>query len=102
DMVGIETAFNYLLNFGFTTLKESDKVYALPLGGLTEGVTPLELNAAYAAIANQGTYTKPVLYTQVLSRDKEVLLDNTVPESHAVIKTSTASMLTDMMEDVVS
>ncbi|MEG0085246.1 MAG: PBP1A family penicillin-binding protein, partial [Niameybacter sp.] len=102
DMVGIETAFNYLLNFGFTTLKESDKVYALPLGGLTEGVTPLELNAAYAAIANQGTYTKPVLYTQVLSRDKEVLLDNTVPESHAVIKPSTASMLTDMMEDVVT
>lgn len=102
EMVGLDTAFNYLTNFGFTTLLDSDKGYATALGGLTEGVTPFELNAAYAAIANQGTYTKPVLYTQVLSRDKEVLLDNTTPETHEVIKPSTASMLTDMMEDVTT
>lgn len=101
DMVGIDTAYNYLLNFGFTTLSDTDKVYSLPLGGLTDGVTPLELNAAYAAIANQGTYTEPLLYTQVLDRNKEVILDNTVPKTHTVIKPSTASMLTDMMEDVV-
>ncbi len=101
EMVGIETAYNYLLNFGFTTLSDQDKVYALPLGGITDGVTPLELNAAYAAIANQGSYTKPILYTQVLDRDKQVLLDNSVPETHTVIKASTASMLTDMMEDVI-
>lgn len=102
NMVGIDTAYNYLLNFGFTTLSDQDKVYSLPLGGLTDGVTPLELNAAYAAIANQGTYTKPILYTQVLDRDKQVILDNSVPETHTVIKASTASMLTDMMEDVIT
>lgn len=102
DMVGIETAYNYLLNFGFTTLSDQDKGYALTLGGITDGVTALELNAAYAAIANQGTYTKPVLYTQVLDRDKQVILDNSVPETHTVIKASTASMLTDMMEDVIT
>ena len=102
EMIGVDTAYNYLLNFGFTTLSDQDKVYSLPLGGVTDGVTPLELNAAYAAIANQGTYTKPILYTKVLDRDKQVLLDNSVPETHTVIKASTASMLTDMMEDVVT
>lgn len=102
NMVGIDTAYNYLLNFGFTTLSDQDKVYSLPLGGLTDGVTALELNAAYAAIANQGTYTKPILYTQVLDRDKQVILDNSVPETHTVIKASTASMLTNMMEDVIT
>lgn len=102
EMVGVDTAYNYLMNFGFTTLSDQDKVYSLPLGGVTDGVTPLELNAAYATIANQGTYTKPILYTKVLDRDKQVLLDNSVPETHTVIKASTASMLTDMMEDVVT
>lgn len=100
NMIGIDTAFNYLLNFGFTTLLPSDKVHSLPLGGLTEGVTPLELNAAYAAIANGGTYIEPILYTKIVDRDGNTILDNT-PASHSVISESTASMLIDMMEDVV-
>lgn len=103
DMVGIDTAYNYLLNFGFTTLSEQlDKGYALTLGGISSGVTPLELNAAYAAIANDGVYIEPILYTEVRDRDGNLLLDNSVPESHTVIKESTASMLTDMMEDTIT
>ncbi|MEG1828713.1 MAG: PBP1A family penicillin-binding protein [Cellulosilyticaceae bacterium] len=101
NMVGIENAFNYLLNFGFTTLLPTDKVHSLPLGGLTEGVTPMELNAAYAAIANGGTYIEPILYTKIVDRDGNIILENT-PESHSVISESTASMLTDMMEGVIN
>ncbi|ONI47654.1 hypothetical protein AN644_04400 [Candidatus Epulonipiscium fishelsonii] len=99
--VGFDASFNYLMNFGFTTLLPTDKVYALPLGGLTEGVTPLELTAAYAAIANGGTYIEPTLYTKILDRDGAVLIEN-IPTTHQVISASTATMLTDMMEDVVT
>ena len=102
DKVGIDTAFNYLQNFGFTTVTNQDKGYSLPLGGLTTGVTPLELNAAYAAIANHGVYTSPVLYKEVRDRDGNILLDNSMPATHPVIKSSTASMLTDMMEDTIT
>lgn len=106
DIVGIDTAFDYLQNFGFTTLVDSDRVYALPLGGITNGVTALELNAAYAAIANDGTYVKPVFYTQVLDSNGKVILDNTgevvAENSHTVIQSSTAHMLTDMMQDVIN
>ena len=106
QLVGFDTAYDYLLNFGFTTLSPTDKVYALPLGGLTKGVTPLELNAAYGAIANDGVYMKPILYTKVLDKDGHVLLDNTSEnaalKSHQVIKETTAHMLTDMMQDVVN
>ncbi len=102
DDVGLDNAFQYLQNFGFTTLTNQDKVYALPLGGLTTGVTPLELNAAYAAIANKGTYTEPILYKEVRDRDGNLLLDNSTPETRPVIKSSTASMLTDMMEDTIT
>ncbi len=98
--VGIDTAYDYLLRFGFTTLTEQDKVRSLSLGGLAEGVTPLELTAAFATIANDGVYNQPILYTKVLDQDGKLLLDNT-QEPHMVLKETTAHMLTDMMQDVV-
>ncbi|MBP3888110.1 MAG: PBP1A family penicillin-binding protein [Cellulosilyticum sp.] len=106
DQVGINTAFNYLEQFGFTTLVDSDKYLPLALGGITNGVTPLELNAAYGAIANDGTYVKPIFYTTVIKKETgEVIIDNTgeniANNSHQVIKTSTARMLTDMMQEVI-
>ncbi len=101
QLVGLDAAFDYLLNFGFTSLDPAaDKYYPMALGGIS-GVTPLELNAAYGAIANQGTYVKPILYTQVLDMDGNVLIDNSAPITHTVIKESTASMLTDMMVSTV-
>ncbi|PHV70675.1 penicillin-binding protein [Sporanaerobium hydrogeniformans] len=106
QLVGIDTAYDYLQNFGFTTLSANDKVQSLPLGGLTKGVTPLELNAAFGAIANDGMYVQPILYTKVLAHDGTVLLDNTseahAQKSHQVIKTDTAHILTDMMQDVMT
>ena len=102
--------FDYLLKYGFTTLVSADEpigtshdvVQALPLGGITKGVTNLELTAAYAAIANNGTYTKPKFYTKILDHDGNVLIDNTEPETHTVIKESTAWLLTSALESVVN
>jgi penicillin-binding protein 1A len=62
----------------------------------------MELNAAYAAIANQGTYIKPKLYTKIVDHDGNVLIDNTAPESTQVIKETTAWLLTSAMVDVVT
>ncbi len=107
-----QLGFDYLQNFGFTTLVEkrvekdgsvvSDIGQPLALGGITDGVTNLELNAAYAAIANQGTYIKPKFYTKIVDHDGNVLIDNTAPESKQVIKQSTAWLLTSAMVDVVT
>ena len=103
--------FDYLTNFGFTTLEESKEIngkifsdiqQALALGGITNGVTNEELNAAYACIANGGTYIKPKLYTRVVDHDGNIILDNTTPQSRQVIKESTAFLLTDAMVDVVT
>lgn len=67
------------------------------MAGLTHGVTNEELNAAYACIANGGTYIKPKLYTKVVDHDGNVILDNTEPETKQVIKETTAWLLTDAM-----
>ena len=106
-----QLGYDYLLNFGFTTLVErkevngeiySDIAQPLALGGITDGVTNEELNAAYACIANGGTYIKPKLYTKVLDHDGNIILDNTMPQSKQVIKESTAFLLTSAMVDVVT
>lgn len=111
DKVTPKVAYDYLLNLGFTTLVDrrvgaDGKVYSdiqlpMALGGLTDGVTNLELTAAYASIANGGVYTEPILYTRILDHDGNVLLEKS-PVTRQVFKESTASLLTSAMEDVIS
>ncbi|WP_072525352.1 transglycosylase domain-containing protein [Clostridium sp. Marseille-P3244] len=110
ETVGLEKGFEYLENFGFTTLVNDDPNYpgmsdiaqSTALGGITRGVYNLEMTAAYAAIANGGVYTEPTLYTQILDHDGNVLIDNSTPSTHEVIKESTAYLLTSAMEDVIN
>ncbi|MBO6166032.1 MAG: transglycosylase domain-containing protein [Eubacterium sp.] len=111
-----EVAFEYLKRLGFTTLVDeyiapdgkpyTDINQSLALGGLTYGVTNLEITAAYAAIANMGTYIKPCFYSQVYDHDGNLIIDNTVPEklptTHAVCKETTAWQLLDAMKDVIT
>ena len=98
-----QTGFDYLLRLGFSELINDtnwDVIQPLALGGITNGVSNLELTAAYAAIANGGVYIEPIFYTKVLDRDGNVLLENTPVETR-VFKESTAYLLTSAMEDVV-
>ncbi len=106
-----QLGFDYLKNFGFTTLAEnvtingqvySDIQQSTALGGLTYGVKNIELNAAYAAIANGGVYSKPKLYTKVVDHDGNVVLDNTEVEAKRILKETTAFLLTSAMQDVVT
>lgn len=105
---GIDNCFNYLLNFGFTTLVDevdsrgnSDRGLSTALGGLTYGVTQVEVTAAYASIANGGMYNKPIYYTKVLDHDGNTIIDNTL-EPTQVLKKTSAYLLTDMMKGVLT
>lgn len=112
DKVTPKTGYDYLLNLGFTTLVDNytatngksytDISLPLALGGLTNGVTNLELTTAFASIANEGMYSSPTFYTKVLDHDGNVLLDNTgTQETRTVMKDSTAWLLTSAMKDVI-
>ena len=109
-----ELGLQYLDNFGFTTLAHgteadrdangtvwTDANLPLALGGLTNGVTNVELCAAYAAIANSGNYIEPLYYTKILDHNGNVLIEKT-SAGRSVIKESTAWLLTSAMEDVVT
>lgn len=106
-----QVGYDFLLKLGFTTLvnnrqtsngsTESDVNQALSLGGITDGVTNVELTAAYAAIANHGYYNEPILYTTVEDSHGTVLLENESSPKQ-VMKATTSWLLTDAMKDVVS
>lgn len=100
--IGAGLGYDYALKFGFTTLTEDDRNLSLALGGLTYGVTNLELTAAYAAIANKGEYIEPSFYTEVYDHDGNLILDNTEQPSHMVVSEETAWLLTDAMRDVMT
>ena len=101
DDIGVDKGFEYAEKFGFTTLRETDRVQSIALGGLTLGVTNLELTAAYACIANGGEYIKPRLYTKIVDNNGNVLIDNT-PQTSRVLKQTTAWLLTDAMKGVLT
>ncbi len=106
-----ELGFNYLTNFGFTTLEEGkvigNQVYTdigqpLALGGITNGVYNIELNAAYASIANDGMYVEPILYTHVTDANGNIILDNREPVTRRTLSEQTAFLMTEAMKDCVN
>ena len=107
-----QMGYNYLIDFGFTTLVDrevtrdgqvmSDINQALALGGITHGVTNMETTAAFATIANNGVYNRPMLYSKVTDSDGNIILDSSMIESHRVLQETSAFLLTSAMQDVVS
>ncbi|BCN30038.1 transglycosylase domain-containing protein [Anaeromicropila herbilytica] len=110
EKVTPQVGFEYLSKLGFSTLVENEvddngKVFSdiglpMALGGLTKGVTNLELTGAFASIANDGIYTTPTFYTKILDHNNKVLINNK-PKTRQVMKESTSWLLTNAMEDVV-
>ena len=107
---GSVLGLSYLDRFGFTTIQtvtdangRNDYGPTVALGGLTVGVTNLELTGAYASIANKGFYQEPIFYTKIEDSDGNILIDKTVDrESHQVISEANAWLLTSAMQDVVT
>lgn len=108
-----QVGFEYLEKFGLTSIVKSEEInggiysdiqQATALGGITKGVYNLEMTAAYASLANNGTYNKPILFTKILDHDGNVLIDYTSsnPGSKQILKESTAGLLTIAMQDVIT
>ena len=69
-------SIEYLKNMGITSLDDTeDNTLSLALGGLYNGVSPLEMAAAYACIANDGEYIEPTFYTKVVDSAGNTILE---------------------------
>lgn len=93
----------YAEKLGITTLIDGDKNLALALGGITNGVKNVDLNAAYSTIANSGNYNEPIFYTKVVDHDGNVLIDKTaIQQKRKVLKDTTSWLLIDAMKEVMT
>lgn len=106
-----QTGYDYLRRLGISTLVakrenedgtvSSDIDLSMASGIMVDGVTNLELTAAYATVANAGEYHTPVFYSKVLDRDGNVLLEN-VRDGNKRVKSSSAWLLTDVLRNYVA
>ena len=69
---------------------------ALALGGMTKGISPLEMAAGYGVFANQGLYVEPVSYTKVTNKRGEILLESN-PDKGQVMDRGVAFIMTDIL-----
>ena len=97
ETVGTENGLEFAKKLGITTLTEEDNNAALALGGLTKGVSNLELTNAFASIADGGQYGEYKFFTKICDHEGNVIIDNTESEKKSVMREATAYLLTDAM-----
>lgn len=107
-----EAAFDFVKNnFHISTVvkerKQNGKILSdvglapIALGGLTDGVTVLDMCAAYCVFPNGGKYIEPSLYTKVLDSDGNTLLEHKATEQIAMSETTAESVI-GMLTDAVN
>jgi len=100
---GISKSLSYLTNnFHLTHVDKVRDAALAPLatGAMTNGVTTLEMAAAYAAFGNGGYYYKPYCYYEVLDKKGETLLSNKNPRGEQVITAETADVMCELLQTV--
>ena len=91
---------SYLLNMNFAKISISDYVPAASIGGLTTGVSPVEMAAAYAALENGGSYRVPTCIIKIMdSQGNEIVGDEM--ETRPVYQKNAARIMTEAMEGVI-
>lgn len=102
--LGIDKPIYYAQEMGITTFvlegAQNDRNLATALGGLTKGVTPLELTSAYGTFANKGIHVEPVVIVKVLDRNGKVI-EQAEERQRSVISENSAAELTSMLQTVI-
>ena len=94
-------SLEYLQKMGITSLDpKTDNVLSLALGGMTSGVSPLEMASAYGTIANDGVYITPTFYTSVTDADGNTVL-TPKQETRQVISKQNAYIMKTIVQEPV-
>ena len=105
QQVGVTKVLDKAEAMGISSLVKSgpvnDRQLATALGGLTKGVSPLQMASAYAVMANSGTYTKPTGIIKIEDKNGNVIYENE-SETKEAISPQTAYLITSMLRNVVT
>lgn len=101
DEVGMSKIIDLAKKMGITTLTDQDNNLSTALGGLTHGVTPLEMVQAYGVLANGGVKVQPTAIIKIVDRNGQVVEENSIQEKR-VVEEKDAAIITDMLESVIN
>ena len=91
----------FLKKMGITSLDDKkDENLSLALGGVTYGISPLEMAAAYSVFANGGTYVEPTFYKKVEDKDGNIVLE-TKQETRKVMSEGNAFIMTQLLREPI-
>lgn len=100
--LGVAESYAYATEkLGLSLVPEDMAVSPLGMGGLTYGLSTVEMAAAFSAFANNGVYNSPKMYTEVRDSNGEVVLKNE-GETHVAMKETTAYLMNQMLTSVVN
>ncbi|HKL74457.1 MAG TPA: PBP1A family penicillin-binding protein [Halanaerobiales bacterium] len=101
--VGVNETIKTAENMGISTFTPSDNLethLSLALGGLTNGVKPLEISNAYGILANRGIKVEPYAIKEVLNKNNQIIYEKK-PQKKVVLSEETSYIMTDMLQSVV-
>jgi len=101
NQLGVEEAYSYLQRWGITTLQEEDKNLALALGGMNQGISPLQMAAAFAAFPEQGKYREYFCISRIEDASGRVIYTSN-PNSWQIISRKTAKEMDSILKAVVN
>ena len=106
QQLGVHRSLAFLKKLEISSIVENGpandlNAAALALGGMTNGVSPLEMSAAYSAFVNDGKYTEPISFTKIVNRKGEVLIEKT-PKSHSAMDPGVAFLMRDALRTTVT
>ena len=96
-----QVSIKYLKKMGITSLNDKDVNLALSLGGLDQGISPLEFAGAYSSIANDGVYIEPTFYTKIDSHSNETIIVSK-QKKRRVISKDAAFILKQLLTEPVT
>ncbi|HSL01076.1 MAG TPA: PBP1A family penicillin-binding protein [Rubrobacteraceae bacterium] len=101
--LGLEKVVDMAHDMGITS--EIEAYPSTAIGGLGEGVTPLEMASSYATFANSGTHMKPYLVQKVTKEDEdgeEIVVEEHRLQGERALTRDEAAVVTQGLRDVIT
>jgi penicillin-binding protein 2A len=102
DQIGLKTGLSFVESLGIALDKQNDRNLSIALGGLTHGVTPLEMAQAYSAFANGGEMHKAHSIREIRNSGGDLIYSSSNLKPKRVMSEQNAYLMTEMLQRVVT
>lgn len=100
DEIGISKGMSKLEDFGWTVTKDDRHLGSIALGGMSHGISPLDLASAYSTFPNDGVRMEPHFITKIVDATGNVIVENDRPKSTRVLNETVNNEMNQLLLDV--